>query len=266
MSTPRALRLNADDNLVIAVDEIKVGDEPANARKASERIPRGHKMATAPIETGEPIRKFGQIIGFASKPIAPGEWMHEHNCVMHDFARDYHFCEDARPRRSCRVEQQATFEGYRRANGKTGTRNYLGILTSVNCSATVARLIAREVERSGILEDYPNVDGVIRARARHRLRHGRQGRRLRRAEAHPMGLCRQSQHGRRHHGRARLRSVPDRAHEGGIRHRRERAVPVDDDPGDRRHAQDRRGRASRGSRRCCRSSTRRGARRGRRAN
>jgi altronate hydrolase len=161
MTNPRALRLNGEDNLVIAVDEIKAGDVPGNAPTASERIPRGHKMATVKIETGQPIRKFGQIIGFASKPISPGEWIHEHNCVMHDFARDYHFCEGARNEEILPVEQQATFEGYLRASGKTGTRNYLGVLTSVNCSATVARLIAREVERSGLLEDYPNVDGVI---------------------------------------------------------------------------------------------------------
>ena len=161
MATPRALRLNAQDNVMVAVDEIRPGDAPDGCPPAVERIPRGHKIATAPIETGEAIRKFGQIIGFASKPILVGQWVHEHNCVMHDFARDYHFCEDAHPEQMAPVDRRATFEGYRRASGKAGTRNYLGILTSVNCSATVARLIAREVERSGILEDYPNVDGVI---------------------------------------------------------------------------------------------------------
>ena len=161
MSIPRALRLNADDNVVIAVDEIKQGDAPANAPMAAQRVPRGHKMATVKIETGEPIRKFGQIIGFASEPIAPGHWVHTQNCVMQDFARDYHFSEGARNEEILPVAQQATFEGFRRASGKTGTRNYLGVLTSVNCSATVARLIAREVEKSGLLEDYPNVDGVI---------------------------------------------------------------------------------------------------------
>jgi altronate hydrolase len=161
MSSPRALRLDPQDNVMISVDEIRPGDTPANGPTASERIPRGHKMATAPIAEGEPVRKFGQIIGFASKPIAPGQWIHEHNCMVHEFARDYHFCEDARPDNIFPVEEQATFEGYRRANGKTGTRNYLGILTSVNCSATVARLIAKEVEKSGILDNYPHVDGVI---------------------------------------------------------------------------------------------------------
>ena len=135
---------------------------PAGAPAIVERVAKGHKIATAPIAVGEPIRKFGQIIGFASKPIAPGEWVHEHNCVV----------QRIRPRlrlqrgRAARVailpvERQATFQGFRRANGKAGTRNYLGILTSVNCSATVARYVAREVERSGILDDYPNVDGVI---------------------------------------------------------------------------------------------------------
>lgn len=161
MKTPRVLRLNADDNVMIAVDEIQPGVTPPGAPIASERVPRGHKMATAPIAEGEPVRKFGQIIGFASKPIAPGQWIHEHNCVVHDFERDYQFGEGARVETILPVEQQATFEGYRRANGKTGTRNYLGVLTSVNCSATVARLIAREVERSGMLDDFPNVDGVI---------------------------------------------------------------------------------------------------------
>ncbi len=161
MSSPRALRLNAEDNVVIAVDEIRPGDQPRNAPAALARVPKGHKMASAPIEAGAPILKFGQIIGFASKPIAPGEWVHEHNVEMRDFARDYRFCEAAKPEPLLPLEQRATFQGYRRANGKAGTRNYLAILTSVNCSATVARLIAREAERSGMLEDYSNVDGVI---------------------------------------------------------------------------------------------------------
>jgi altronate hydrolase len=118
-------------------------------------------MAIVAVEPDTPVRKFGQIIGFASRLIAPGEWVHEHNCAMKDFARDYRFGEDARPETIAAVENQPMFQGYRRQNGKVGTRNYLAILTSVNCSATTARLMVREVERSGILADYPNVDGVI---------------------------------------------------------------------------------------------------------
>jgi altronate hydrolase len=161
MNIPRTLRLNTEDNVIIAVDEIQVGDQPSDAPQAAARVPKGHKKATTAIEIGAPILKFGQIIGFASKPIAPGDWVHEHNVVMQDFARDYRFGEAARPETMVPDAKRATFQGYRRANGKAGTRNYVAILTSVNCSATVARLIAREVERSGMLEDYPNIDGVI---------------------------------------------------------------------------------------------------------
>jgi len=161
MTTPRALRLNASDNVVIAVDEFPAGVTVLPGVPARERIPRGHKMAAVPIQSEAPIRKFGQVIGFASRPIAPGEWVHEHNCAVREFARDYHFGEDARPESIAAVGDQPTFQGFRRANGKVGTRNYLAILTSVNCSATTARLIAREVERSEMLSDYPNVDGVI---------------------------------------------------------------------------------------------------------
>jgi altronate hydrolase len=160
VAAPRTIRLNMADNVVVAVDPIEPG-AVVEGVAAVNRVPRGHKMAVVPIAEGEPVRKFGQIIGFASGVIAPGEWVHEHNVVMHDFARDYRFAEEAREEPVLPIAQQATFEGYRRANGKVGTRNYIGILTSVNCSATVARYIAIEVERSGMLNDYPNIDGVI---------------------------------------------------------------------------------------------------------
>ena len=265
MSAPRALRLHAQDNVMVAVDEIRPGDAPVGAPAAIERVPRGHKMATAPIAEGEPVRKFGQIIGFASTAIAPGQWVHDHNCAVGQFERDYGFCADARPVNVLPIEEQATFQGFRRAGGKAGTRNYLGILTSVNCSATVARYVAREVEKSGVLADYPNVDGVIA------LVHGTgcgmagKGEGFEVLAPHAMGLRRQSQHGRRGDDRPRLRGVPDRPDEGGAPSRGERPLQHPDDPGDRRHAQVDRGGRSSGSRRCCRSSTPPSARRCRRA-
>lgn len=158
--TPRIVRLHDRDNLVVAVDAIMPGSAVQGVT-AKDRVPKGHKMAIAPIAQGDPILKFGQIIGFASKPVEPGTWLHEHNVEMHAFSRDYRFAEDAKPEALLPAEARATFEGFRRANGKVGTRNYLAILTSVNCSASVARFIAREVERSGLLDAYPNIDGVI---------------------------------------------------------------------------------------------------------
>src|SRR5919112_420598 len=122
---PRTIRLSETDNVVIAVDLVNQGDEAAGLT-ARERILRGHKMAVTPIREGEPILKFGQIIGFAKTHIAPGEWVHEHNVGLHDFARDYRFAEDAKDDEFLPAEMRATFEGYRRDNGRTGTRNYIG--------------------------------------------------------------------------------------------------------------------------------------------
>ena len=161
---PRFVRLAASDNVVVSVDPIQPGARVEQV-KATERVPRGHKMAAAPIAAGAPVRKFGQIIGFAKSAIAPGQWVHEHNCGMEDvhgaFGRDYRFAQEAKPEDILPLDMQATFQGFRRANGKAGTRNYIGILTSVNCSASVAKFMALEIERSGILDQYPNVDGVI---------------------------------------------------------------------------------------------------------
>lgn len=159
-NAPRTLRLNASDNVVTAVDPIDAG-AGAYGATATVRIPRGHKMAISAIAEKAPIVKFGQIIGFASKAIAPGEWVHEQNVVVHEFERDYRFAEDARKEDILPLHEQATFEGFRRANGSVGTRNYIAILTSVNCSATAARFMAEEINRSDILNDYPNIDGVI---------------------------------------------------------------------------------------------------------
>ncbi len=160
MATPRTLRLNAADNLIVAVDTIPPGQAVDNVQ-ASVRIPRGHKMATTKISKGAPVLKFGQIIGFASGDILPGAHIHTHNCSFAAFERDYEFAQGAKPRDVLPVAQQATFEGFRRANGKCGTRNYLGVVTSVNCSATVARFIAEAINKSDVLKNYPNIDGVI---------------------------------------------------------------------------------------------------------
>ena len=158
--TPRTLRLNARDNLIVAIDAVDRG-VAVQGVTATARILRGHKMAAQAIGKGQPILKFGQIIGFASEDIAPGAHIHTHNCSYAEFERDYAFAQDAREEVLLPPEARATFQGYRRANGKAGTRNYIGILTSVNCSASVARFMAEAVNRSGVLAQYPNVDGVV---------------------------------------------------------------------------------------------------------
>jgi altronate hydrolase len=159
-SAPRTLRLNPADNIRVAVDVVDKGTTVEGVT-AQARIPKGHKFAVAPIPDGEPVRKFGQIIGFAKGAIAPGDWVHEHNVIVHEFQRDYAFSAEAKNDEVLPPEQRATFQGYRRDSGKVGTRNYIGVLTSVNCSASVAKFMALEIERSGILDDYPNIDGIV---------------------------------------------------------------------------------------------------------
>lgn len=161
-NSPRsdALHLSADDNIVVALNTL-TPDGSVHGVVPNARIPRGHKMAIQPIACDQAIIKYGQVIGFAKTDIPVGAWVHEHNVYLHDFTRDYAYGIDARPIAPAPEAEKRSFQGYRRINGRFGTRNYLAILTSVNCSASAARHIAARVTASGILADYPNVDGVI---------------------------------------------------------------------------------------------------------
>ncbi len=159
-NAPRHLRLHASDNVIVAVDSFQAGQH-IEGITVTDRVPRGHKLASRLIAAGESVRKFGQIIGSASRRIEPGEWVHEHNLSYSNFVREAGAAHDANAAGILPADQRATFEGFRRVNGRAGTRNYIGVLTSVNCSASVARFIAEAVQKSGILDDYPMVDGII---------------------------------------------------------------------------------------------------------
>jgi arabinonate dehydratase len=157
------IRLHPADDVVIARQQLvggtKLLDEDVTI---AGLVPPGHKVATRAIAAGAPVRRYNQIIGFASRAIAPGEHVHLHNLAMGKFDRDYAFGVDAKP--TAYIEPAATFDGIVRRTGpnagKVATRNYIGILSTVNCSATVARGIAGHFtcER---LAAFPNVDGVV---------------------------------------------------------------------------------------------------------
>ncbi|HVJ52156.1 MAG TPA: altronate dehydratase family protein [Aliidongia sp.] len=157
---PLSIRLHPADTVAVArVDLLAGTNVPEAGVTLLGFVPAGHKFATAPIVAGEPVRKYNQIIGFATAPIAVGEHIHTHNMAMGSFDRDYAFGADAKPTDFVPEAEQAHFDGIVRADGRVATRNYLGVLTSVNCSATVARRIAREIEKE--LGDYPHIDGVV---------------------------------------------------------------------------------------------------------
>jgi altronate hydrolase len=166
MAPPKlTIRLNPADNIVVARADLLPGTAlDGEGVAARQRVPMGHKVATKAIADGEAVRRYSQIIGFAKGAIAPGDHVHTHNCVMGDFARDYAWSEFATPTQH--VNQAATFMGYVRPDGRVATRNFLGILSSVNCSAHVSNIIARAFEPNPLtgdnpLADFPNVDGVV---------------------------------------------------------------------------------------------------------
>ena len=160
--TPYIL-LNPVDDVAIARATLMPGAAVETVTTRS-RIPAGHKVALRPIAVGEAVRRYGQIIGFATAAIAPGEHIHTHNLGMGEFSKDYAYSRDARP--TPRANAERTFQGIRRRDGRVATRNYIGILTSVNCSAHTAELIAEQFRRNPItgadpLAAWPNVDGVV---------------------------------------------------------------------------------------------------------
>lgn len=154
------IQLHPEDDVLIARVALNAGQIlPTGGIAVRNDIPAGHKIAVRDIAKGEGVRRYNQIIGFASQPILKGEHVHEHNLTVGDaFARDYAFSADTHP--TDYVDKPATFMGIVRQNGQIATRNYIGVLVSVNCAATVARAIADHF-RGDALKDYPNVDGVV---------------------------------------------------------------------------------------------------------
>jgi len=158
---PLTIRLNAADNVVVAIDEITAGARiPGEDIVCRDTIPPGHKLAITGIDPHAPVRKYNQIIGFASRPIAQGEHVHTHNLKTRAFSRDPAIGLDRRPTDYVTAQKRATVQGIPRADGRVGTRNYIGVLPTVNCSATVARYIADALQGDA-LSDFPNVDGVV---------------------------------------------------------------------------------------------------------
>ncbi|MGV6875674.1 UxaA family hydrolase [Pseudochelatococcus sp. B33] len=159
-----AILLNSLDNVAVARAAIPTGTEIfLNDRRvvAEDDIPSGHKIALEPIEAGRPVLKYGQTIGIASHPIAAGQHVHLQNLAMQESNVEHHIAEAAARTPLLPESQRRTFQGYRRADGQVGTRNYIGVISSVNCSATVSRIVADIFNRQGGLDGFDNVDGVV---------------------------------------------------------------------------------------------------------
>jgi altronate hydrolase len=164
-SSPRCLQLHPGDEVAVAAQDVQRGATVlvgGNTVHVRDRVPAGHKLATKDVAAGAPVHKYGQVIGIASRDIASGEHVHTHNLAFAEGERDYAFGQDRKEAALVPPELRATFQGFVRPDGRVATRNYIGVITSVNCSATVARMIAAQFAPGlGLLEQYPNVDGVV---------------------------------------------------------------------------------------------------------
>jgi altronate hydrolase len=155
------IRLHDEDNVVVTLSDLKIGTAlENNGATTRDAVPAGHKVATSPIRKGEYIYKYGQIIGAATMDIQPGEHVHTHNVDISGYNRDYTIDPDAKLTDYVPNDEQATFDGIVRDDGQVATRNYIGVLPSVACSASVCRYIA-DAFTDEILSAYPNVDGVV---------------------------------------------------------------------------------------------------------
>jgi len=155
------IRLHPNDNIVVARVDIGIGTEvPSENFTSRSQVPAGYKIAAQKILNGEPILKYNVTVGFANTNIEAGTMVHSHNTEFREFDRDYAYATEYQPTQLLPESERATFQGYVRPNGKVGTRNFIGILSTVNCSATVVNKIADwfTPER---LKEFPNVDGVV---------------------------------------------------------------------------------------------------------
>ncbi|MFZ3582389.1 UxaA family hydrolase [Loktanella sp. DJP18] len=160
---PDALILHPADTVAVLTERATAGSDPLGlGAPLAKPVAPGHKIARQAMTTGQAVLKFGQIIGTAMQDIAAGEHVHTHNCAFSDHDQDYVIGVDLDIARAAMPQTAAlTFQGYLRADGRVGTRNYIALVATVNCSATVIRKAAREIEASGILVDHPSIDGIV---------------------------------------------------------------------------------------------------------
>lgn len=155
------IRLHANDNVLITRAPLALGQPlPELGLRLRAQVPAGHKIAARRIAAGEPVRKYDTVIGAAARDIEAGEHVHSHNIVLIDFDRDPGFGQDVRPVDYLPEAERARFMGIVRPDGRVATRNFVGLISSVNCSATVIQRVAAHFTPER-LAAYPNVDGVV---------------------------------------------------------------------------------------------------------
>jgi len=160
--TERAIVLRPEDDVAIAKKELPAGtileDGPVRIEVRQDVKP-GHKVARRRVSTAAPVRRYGQVIGFATQDIEAGDHVHTHNLGIGALQREYEFCTDVRPVEHYPAAAMRYFDGFKREDGRVGTRNYVAIISGVNCSASVSQFVKDKFR--DVQKDWANVDGVI---------------------------------------------------------------------------------------------------------
>src|SRR5215208_4524614 len=163
-----AVRLTAGDHVAIAKQSLLPGTiltmNDGSELRIAGMVPVGHKFALTAVASGDSDVRYGQQIGFAPQDINPGQHVHTQNLNIKDMGSltlDYAFCEDYQPVELVPEAERRTFMGFRRPDGRVGTRNYVAVLASVNCSSSATAAVAEYFRRPGMMGEYPNVEGVI---------------------------------------------------------------------------------------------------------
>ena len=161
MTAPSAIQLSGNDNVAVARQDLAAGTSVSVGGATltlHQAIPSGHKFALQAIALGDTVRKYGQPIGVATADIAVGDHVHVQNVGMVASSGDEDGGHTAPP--APVIDDSLTFQGFVRQDGRVATRNFLGVISSVNCSATVCRHIADSFNEAA-LKAFPNVDGVV---------------------------------------------------------------------------------------------------------
>ena len=156
------VKIKDQDNVVVAVQDLKAGTEIMEGLVTNQDIPQAHKIALCDIPAGGEIIRYGVVLGYAINDIKKGDWINEHmlDLPQSPSVDDMEYGTNLVPVEDLPMPTRTTWMGYRNAEGPAGTRNLLGIVTTVQCAAGVLKVAVERIKKE-LLPKYPNVDGVV---------------------------------------------------------------------------------------------------------